>query len=48
MTSDSLKVSAMEQGVDPPKQPPTGEDPIALLEFRYASKPCGQHSDRKK
>ena len=43
MTSDSLKVSTLQQGVNPPKQPPTGEDLIALLEFKYASKPCSQH-----
>ena len=32
----------MEQGINPPK-PLTGEDLIALLEFKYASKPHGQH-----
>ena len=33
--SDSLKVSALEQGVDPLKQP--GENLKDLLEFKYAA-----------
>ena len=36
MTSDSLKVSAMEQGVDPPTKHAIGKKLIDLLEFKYA------------
>ena len=36
MTSDSLKVSAMKQGVDPPTKHAIGKKLIDLLEFKYA------------
>ena len=36
-TSNSLKVSALEQGVDSPTQHAIGENLINWLEFKYAA-----------
>ena len=36
-------MSAMEQSIDPVTQRTIGENLIAQLKFKYASKPCGQH-----
>ena len=43
MTSDSLKVSTMEQGVDPLTQHALSENLINHLEFKYSAIAGGQH-----